>query len=407
MLIVLLLLSAFFSGSETALMMLNRHRLNYLVGQGHGGAKLTKKLLERPDRLIGVILIGNNFVNISASSITTLITIELFGEWSVAVVTGLLTLVIIIFSEVTPKTIAAMHPELIAFPSAYVYDPLLKALYPIVWLINSITHSILRIFHIKIETNGDRKISQEEFRTVVQEASTFMPPRSQEMLLGILDLGHVMVEDIMVARNDVYGIDLQDPTESIMALIRATPYSTMPLYDGNIDNLVGMFHAKEAMHYLLDGVLNKEQIKAISKDPYFVPKGTDLYKQLLNFQRNKNRVGLVVDEYGDFLGLITLSDILEEIVGEFTTDPANTETMVHTLADGSVLIDCGIHVRDLNHHFNWHLPTNGPKTLNGLILDYMETIPEPGTSMELHGYRLETVHTTENSVKTVRHTPRT
>ena len=402
-LILLLLLSAFFSGSETALMMLNRYRLRHLAEQGHGGAQRAQRLLERPDRLIGVILLGNNFVNILASSLSTVVALHLWGEGSIAPAAGVLTLLVLIFSEVTPKTLAALHPERLAYPAAYVYGPLLFLLYPLVWVVNGIANSLLRALGVTTEHGGAHALGTEELRTVVQEAGAMIPERSQGMLLGILDLEHVSVEDIMIPRNEVDGIDLQDPLDDIMALIRNTPYSVMPLYDGSIDNVLGIFHARNAMHALLDGDLTKERLKAISREPYFIPEGTALYQQLLNFQRTKHRVGLVVDEYGDFLGLVTLSDLLEEIVGEFTTDPADTEAFVYPQQDGSILIDCGAAVRNLNRRLNWHLPTQGAKTLNGLILEYMETIPEPGTSLKLHGYPLEIIQTSDSAVKTVRY----
>jgi Mg2+/Co2+ transporter CorB len=402
----LLLLSAFFSGSETALMTLNRYRLRHKADQGHKGAILARILLARPDRLIGLILLGNNFVNILASSLATVIALRIGGEAAIAVAAGLLTLVILIFAEVAPKTLAALHPERIAFPAAFVYTPLLKVLYPVVWAVNLITNGLLRLIGIRTDETQGTTLSREELRTVVNEAGAMIPERSRVMLLAILDLDNITVEDIMIPRNEVEGIDLQDSEEEIIAAVKNAGYTRLPLFDGSVDNLIGIFHARSALRMALEGGLTKDRLREISREPYFIPEGTPLYQQLLHFQREKRRVGLVVDEYGDFLGLITLTDLLEEIVGEFTTDPADTIPEIHAADDGSLLIDCGISVRDLNRALRWKLPTRGPKTLNGLILDYMETIPEPGTSLKLWGYPLEIMQTGESVVKTVKYAPK-
>ncbi|GAB0150156.1 MAG: HlyC/CorC family transporter [Marichromatium sp.] len=406
-LFLLILLSAFFSGSETALLTLNRYRLRHQADQGNRGARRARKLLDRPDRLIGLILLGNNFVNIMASSLATVIAIRLGGEAAIGIAAGLLTLVILIFAEVTPKTYATLHPERLAFPAAYVYGPLLKLLYPVVWLVNLFTNNLLRLIGIAPEDGGQgTALSREELRTVVSEAGAMIPERSRSMLLGILDLERATVEDIMIPRNEVDGIDIQDSAEEIIQAVRNTNYTRLPLYDGGIDNVIGVFHARNALHALLEKGLGKEHLRAIARQPYFVPEGTPLYQQLLNFQHTKQRVGLVVDEYGDFQGLITLADLLEEIVGEFTTDPSDSISEIQPAEDGSLLIDCGIGLRELNRVLRWELPTDGPKTLNGLILEYLETIPEPGTSLKLSGHPMEIIQTADNGVKTVRIIPR-
>jgi len=406
-LFLLILLSAFFSGSETALLTLNRYRLRHQADQGNRGARRARKLLDRPDRLIGLILLGNNFVNIMASSLATVIAIRLGGEAAIGIAAGLLTLVILIFAEVTPKTYATLHPERLAFPAAYVYGPLLKLLYPVVWLVNLFTNGLLRLMGIAPEDGGQgTALSREELRTVVSEAGAMIPERSRSMLLGILDLERATVEDIMIPRNEVDGIDIQDSAEEIIQAVRNTNYTRLPLYDGGIDNVIGVFHARNALHALLEKGLGKEHLRAIARQPYFVPEGTPLYQQLLNFQHTKQRVGLVVDEYGDFQGLITLADLLEEIVGEFTTDPSDSISEIQPAEDGSLLIDCGIGLRELNRVLRWELPTDGPKTLNGLILEYLETIPEPGTSLKLSGHPMEIIQTADNGVKTVRIIPR-
>ncbi|MCG6895769.1 MAG: HlyC/CorC family transporter [Thiocapsa sp.] len=401
-LILLLVLSAFFSGSETALLTINRYKLRHQADRGHRGARIARALLERPDRLIGLILLGNNFVNIMASSLATIIALRLGGETAIGIAAGLLTLIILIFAEVTPKTYATLHPERLAFPAAYVYAPLLKVLYPVVWVVNLFTNGLLRIMGIATVGAQGTALSTEELRTVVSEAGVVLPERSRSMLLGILDLERATVEDIMIPRNEVEGVDIQDSEDEILHAIRNSGYTRMPLFDGSIDNVIGVFHAKHALHAMLEEGLNKEHLRAIAREPYYVPEGTPLYQQLLNFQRGKRRVGLVVDEYGDFLGLITLTDLLEEIVGEFTTDPADSISEIHRSEDGSLLIDGSISVRDLNRALRWDLPTDGPKTLNGLILDYLETIPEPGTSLKLDDHPLEIIQTADNGVKTVK-----
>ncbi len=406
-LLLLILLSGFFSGSETALMTLNRYRLKHKAEQGHKGAMLARSLLDRPDRLIGLILLGNNFVNILASSLATVIALRIGGEGAIAAAAGILTLVILIFSEVSPKTLAALHPERLAYPASFVYTPLLKILYPIVWAVNWVANGLLRLLGVRLDDDQGNALSREELRTVVSEAGAMIPERSQTMLLAILDLENATVEDIMIPRNEVDGIDIQDSQEEIINAIRNSAYSRVPLFDGGIDSVIGIFHARDALHALLDRGLGKEYLREIAREPYFIPEGTHLYQQLLNFQREKRRVGLVVDEYGDFMGLVTLTDLLEEIVGEFATDPSDTIREIHRGEDGSLLIDCCISIRELNRALRWKLPTGGPKTLNGLILEYMETIPEPGTGLKLHGRALEIMHTADSAVKTVKYVPGT
>jgi Mg2+/Co2+ transporter CorB len=276
----------------------------------------------------------------------------------------------------------------------------------VVWVVNQITTALLRLLGIETAGSDGQALTREELRTVVTEAGALIPERSRGMLLGILDLEQARVEDIMVPRHEVEGIDLQDPEDEIVAAIEKSRYTRLPLFDGGIDNVVGIFHARNALRAVLEhGSLDKELLREISREPYFVPEGTPLYQQLQNFQRERRRVGLVVDEYGEFLGLITLVDLLEEVVGEFTTDPSDQIGEIHRAEDGSLLIDCGMGVRDLNRALRWQLPVHGPKTLNGLILDYMETIPEPGTGLKLDGYPLEIMQTADNAVKTVRYVP--
>ena len=401
-LIVMIVLSAFFSGSETAMMSLNRYRLRHLVKNKHRGAILTHNLLKRPDRLIGLILLGNNFVNIAASSLTTIIFYELLGQTGIAIGAGLLTLVILIFGEVTPKTLAIMHPERIAFPVAYVLTLLLRLMYPVVWLTNGISNSLLRLFGVTPQETAMQQLSRDELRTVVNEAGALIPRRHQRMLLSILDLENVTVEDIVIPRNEIAGIDLDSDIDEILRLLTTSQHTRLPIYRENIDHVLGIIHIRNALHLIAQKNLTKETLQDIAREVYFIPEGTSLHTQLLNFQRQKRRIALVVDEYGDILGLVTLEDILEEIVGEFTTDSSTTLRDIHPQEDGSFLVDGSITVRELNRLTDWGLPTDGPKTLNGLIIEHMEFIPEPGTSLLIAGYPVEIVQTSANAVKTAK-----
>jgi Mg2+/Co2+ transporter CorB len=404
-LIFLILLSAFFSGSETALMTLNRYRLRHLAKAKHPGAMRAARLLERTDRLIGLILLGNNFVNIVASSLATIIALRLGGEGAIAIAAGLLTLVVLIFAEVAPKTLAALHPEKIAFPAAFVYVPLLKVLYPLVWIVNTITNWLLKLMGVSPGGAATLSLSTEELRTVVNEAGAMIPHRHQKMLLSVLDLEKATVEDIMVPRNEITGIDIEDEWEEIERQLVTSSYTKLPVYRNSIENVIGFLYLRNVVHILTQREVDHDDLLKLVREAYFIPEGTPLNKQLLNFQREKRRIGLVVDEYGDILGLVTLEDILEEIVGEFTTDPSAMAKDVHPQEDGTYLVDGSAHVRELNRMLGWELPTTGPKTLNGLILEYMETIPEPGTSLLLAGYPVEIMQTKDNAVKTVRIQP--
>ncbi len=404
-LIFLLLLSAFFSGSETALMTLNRYRLRHLASAGHPGAKLAERLLKNPDRLIGLILLGNNFVNILASSLATVIALRLGGEGAIAIAAGLLTLVVLIFSEVAPKTMAALYPEKLAFPAAWIYTPLLRVLFPMVWLVNLIANNVLRVLGIYPEDAEGNALSHEELRTVVNEAGAMIPKRHQKMLLNILDLEKVTVDDIMVPRSELDGIDLDNPLDLILEQLEQTPYTRVLVYRGSIDQVVGFLHSRRAMQALLDNELTQEALEGLIREPYYIPKGTPLNRQLLNFQRNRRRTALVVDEYGDVLGLVTMADLLEEIVGEFATDPSDAIADVQPQDDGSFLVDGAANLRELVKTMHWQLPTDGPKTLNGLIVEHLESLPENGTSLLIAGYPVEVVQTQDNAVKTARIRP--
>ena len=405
LLIALLLLSAFFSGSETALVSLNRYQLRHKARQGHRGARLADLLLQRPDRLIGLILLGNNLVNFSAASLVAIIAFEMGGEPAVALGTLMLTLVVLIFSEAAPKTLAAMHPERLAFPAAMIYYPLLKITYPIVWLTNVASNGVLYLFGVRSGDAELQPLTREELRTVVHEAGGRISRRYQQMLLSILDLEKVTVDDVMVPHNEIIGIDLDDEIEEIEAIISKSEHTRLPVYEDNVDNVVGILHLRRLAN-LAPRSFDKTSIRSLLDEPYFVPEGTPLSTQLVQFQRRRERVALVVDEYGDIQGIVTLEDILEEIVGEFTTDPADQIVVVVREGPDSFLVSGTANIRELNRAQGWELPTDGPKTLNGLILELLETIPKPSTCLKISGYPLEIVASDENRIRTVRIGPR-
>ncbi|MEE2731203.1 HlyC/CorC family transporter [Ketobacter sp.] len=399
---VLILMSAFFSSSETGMMSLNRYRLRHLVKSKDRAALRVDNLLNRPDRLIGVILIGNNFVNILASSIATIIAIRLWGDSGIAIATAVLTLVILVFAEVTPKTLAALKPEAIAFPASLILRPLLVVLYPFVWLVNAISNGLLRMVGVKAEEIGSDHLSREELRTVVTESGAILPTRHKGMLLSILDLEEVTVDDIMIPKHEVIGIDLDEDTDDIIKALQSTQHTRLPVFKSDLNSPVGVLHLRKISRLLMDDDLNKAKIMQQAVEPYFVPEGTPLHVQLVNFQKVKRRMGFVVDEYGDVQGIVTLEDILEEIVGEFTTDYAASSQDIHPQEDGSFIIDGLATIRDVNKALKWHLPTKGPKTVNGLITEHLETIPEHNLCFTIGNYRFETIQIKDNLVKTAR-----
>jgi len=406
---VLLLLSAFFSGSETGMMSVNRYRLRHLAQQGHSGAKRIQFLLERPDRLIGLILIGNNLVNIAASAIATILCLRWFGDAGIIIATFGMTLIVLVFAEVTPKTIAALHPERIATPSSFVIKPLLRVMYPLVAFINLITNSIIRLLGVNPNSpsRGDA-LSSDELRTIVNEASSMIPSSHQQMLLSILDLEKVTVEDVMTPRADIAAIDVQDDVKSILKQLSQAQYTRILLYRNNIDDAIGFLHARDIMQLFTKNTydLDKSEIVRAAREIYYIPEGTPLNVQLLKFQRYKERIGLVVDEYGDIQGLVTLEDILEEIVGDFTTSilPDSTEsTMVES--DGSIIVEGVANLRDLNKEMNWNLPTDGPKTVSGLIIETLGDIPQQPLCLRINGYAIEIIESGDNLVKQVRFLP--
>jgi Mg2+/Co2+ transporter CorB len=405
LLFMLLLLSAFFSGSETALMSLNRYQLRHKARHGHRGARLAEQLLKRPDRLIGLILLGNNLVNFSAASLVTLIALDLGGEPAVAIGTGVFTLIVIIFSEAAPKTLAALHPERLAFPASLIYYPLLKITYPIVWLTNAASNGVLWLFGVRQSGSELQSLTREELRTVVFEAGARISSRYRKMLISILDLEKVTVDDVMVPHNEIIGIDLDDDDSEVGQTIATSNHSRLPVYRDSIDHVVGMLHMRKLAN-LARTELDKATLVQLLDEPYFVPEGTPLSTQLVQFQRRRERIALVVDEYGDIQGIVTLEDILEEIVGEFTTDPADEGVDVVPESKDTFLVDAAANIRELNRSQDWELPMDGPKTLNGLIVERLETIPQTGTCLKIAGYPIEIVEADENRVRTVRIGPR-
>lgn len=390
-------------------MALNRYRLKHLASTGHKGARRVEKLLNRPDRLIGLILIGNNLVNILASAIATILGMRLYGDMGVAIATGALTLVILVFAEVTPKTLAALYPEKVSYTSSVLLTILMKVLSPLVIFVNFITNGFIRLLGIRAVHGGDDHLSSEELRTVVNEAGSLIPRRHQDMLISILDLEHVTVNDIMVPRNEITGIDINDDWKSIVRQLTHSPHGRVVLYRDQIDEVVGMLRLRESYRLMLEkNEFTKETLLRAADEVYFIPESTPLNVQLLKFQRNKQRIGLIVDEYGDIIGLITLEDILEEIVGEFTTSiaPSLSEEITPQV-DGSFLIEGSANIRDINKGLKWKLPTDGPRTLNGLILEHLEDIPESHLSVHISGHRMEIVELEENRIKLVKVFPKT
>ena len=399
--LLLIVMSAYFSSSETAMMALNRYRLRHLVREGHRGARRANRLLQRRDRLITVILIGNNLVNFLAAAVATVIGIRILGDTAGPVAAAvLLTLVFLVFAEVIPKNFAQHRPETLAFPSSYLLQPLLKIAHPLVSVINAITDYIASPVMDRTPKESD-ELSADQLRTVVDELSA-IPHDRQNMLLRILDLEKAIVEDIMVPKAEIAGIDINDDTPEIVAQIQSSQHTLLPVFRESIDDVVGMLHLRRASRFLTLEAFTKAHLIQETEEPYFVPEGTPLHTQLINFKKEKRRIGLVVDEYGDIQGLVTLEDILEEVVGEFTTDFAAELPEVHPQADGSYIIEGKALLRDVNRTLSWELPTSGPRTLNGLVLEHLEFIPEANVCLRIDRYLIETLQISDNVVRTVK-----
>ncbi|WP_019571100.1 HlyC/CorC family transporter [Thioalkalivibrio sp. ALMg3] len=401
-LVVLFLLSAFFSGSETALMALNRYRMRHRAQTGHRGAQRAARLLEKPDRLIGLILLGNNFVNIMIAQIATFIGWRLFGDTGVAIATGVLTLTLLIFAETAPKTLAALHSERVAYPAAWVYSGLIRVMWPVVWMINLMANGVLRLFGVHMNADQRAALNTDELRSVVSEAGALIPANHQRMLLNLLDLERTTVEDIMIPRNEIVVIDLNEPWNEVEDQLIHGSFTRLPVVEGELDHIVGFVHRRDVLPLVERDAFGPDDLRQVLTPPYFIPEGTALNRQLINFQQQKKRIGLVVDEYGDIEGLITLEDLLEEIVGEFTTDsPAMSDDLLRQ-DDGSVMVDGGIHLRELNRALGLDLPQDGPKTLSGLIVEHLESIPEASVSVKINGVVMDIAQIKNNTIRTVR-----
>jgi len=402
-LFVLIVLSAFFSSSETGMMALNRYRLRHLVKDNQRGATLAHALLERPDRLLGLILVGNNIVNIFATSIITIIAVRFWGSAGYAIGPALLIPIILVLAETAPKTYAAIRPEKVAFPSAYILTPLLKISYPIVFLVNKLSNTLLVPLGINTKNTEESPLSQDELRMIVHEAGGAISSNHQDMLISILDMEKITVDDIMVPRNELVGIDLGDSTADILEQLTHCQHTRLIVYRENLDNVVGMLHVRRVLRILdRKTEFNSDELEKLTIEPYYLPEGTPLHTQMLKFQQQKQRTGLVVDEYGVVQGMVTLDDILEEIIGEFTTDIQTFNRDIQPQEDGSFFVDGGTTIRDINKQLNWDLHTEGPKTINGVILEHLEDIPEAGTSLRIEGYIFEITQIVDNAVKKVK-----
>ena len=401
---ILLILSAFFSLSETSMMAINRYRLKFLVKQGHRGAGLTTKLLADTDRLLGVILLGNNLLNAAAATLVALIISNFFGRNDLAILLGTIcvTFAILVFSEITPKVIAATYPERIALISSYVLTPLLKIFYPVVWFVNLFVQAILFILRIKPKENSEaHKLSLEELKILVLEEGHFIRKKHQSVLLNLFDLESTTVDDIMVPRGQIEAINLDDGDKIIQNQLLTCHHTRIPVYRGTLDDVTGIISARKVLNQMSGGEITALSLGKIIREPYFIPSGTPLFSQLQLFQENHERVGLVVDEYGEWMGLVTLEDIIEEIIGDFTTNSPVQSGAYIRQKDGSVIVEGSSLLRDLNRKLGLKLPLNGPKTLNGLILDHFQDIPEAGTSLKISGYPMEIIQTHNRVVKVV------
>jgi Mg2+/Co2+ transporter CorB len=401
----LLMIGAFFSAAETSLMSLNRYRLRHLANTGHRGARLASALLAKTDKLLGVILLGNSFANSASATLVAVISVRLFGDGQgvLAVGTLIVTLAILVFGEISPKVVAATYPEKLAFACSYLLYPLLKLAYPIVWFVNLFVSAFLRLLHIRTNfSEADHAISMEELRTIVTESGKFIPKKHRSILINLFDLEKATVDDVMTAHTQIEAVDFDAPIETILEQIATSHHTRMLVRQGPAEEIIGVLHIRKVMHQVQSGEIDHEMLREILAEPYFVPSGTPLYTQLQQFQEKQQRLGLVVDEYGELKGLVTMEDILEEIVGDFTTQSPIHSSAFHKQPDGSWLVDGAVQLRILNRKLGLHFPLDGPKTLKGLVLEHFEDIPEPGTSFKISGHTLEIVQAQERIVKSVR-----
>ena len=388
-------MSAFFSSAETGMMALNRYRLKHLVDKQHRGARKAKKLLDRTDRLLGVILIGNNLVNIIATIIATIITLRIWGDAGIAYMTMLFTLVILIFAEVTPKTIAAQQPERIAFPAAYILQPLLKLFHPIVTIVNSISNQIISLLGINPQENQKEELSADELKSILQYSG--VPDRQLQMLVSIFDMDHLSVNDVMIPKNQLIGINISEEMTSILKILRENQYDNLPVYEETLDNLKGILTLEGAANFLIQEPAKENLINCL-QELKFIPENTPLHTQLLNFQNEKRLVGTVVDEYGDIQGMITRKAILEEIVGKLTSDTKENLNILPQQNE-EFIINGNTNIREVNKKLGWDLPTDGPKTISGLILETTQSIPENNVGIKILNYNFETILIKDNVVK--------
>lgn len=401
-LVFLIFFSAFSSAAETAMMTLNRYRLRHLAKKKHRGAVRVVHLLKRPDQLLGAILISNTLSNFLASAASTVLVLQFFGELAVLPVTLLMGLFVLIFAEIAPKTVAVLYPERIAFFSSWPLLLLLKISYPLIWLTSEMVHGLLRMFRVNVDQKRTDDLTGEEVRTLVYESTGQLAMGSKSMMLGVLDLSGVTVNDIKVHRTDVKGINIDESWEDILAQLATAEHTRLPIYSGSIDNVKGIVHLKKALNLAAKNKLDKKSLLKIAEEAHFILESTPLNIQLVNFRQEKKRIGLVVDEYGDIEGLVTLEDILEEIVGEFTTDVPNTYKNITREKNGSFIVDGNITIRELNRRMQWRFSTTGPVTLSGMIIEYLETIPDANICLTLDEYRIEVIQMEENMVKKVR-----
>ena len=401
-LIILLIFSAFFAGTETALMRLNRYKLKHQVRAGNRAAKIIDNLLKKPDMLIGLILLGNNLVNFTAVALVTMIALKMGGESSVAIATLILTVFVLIFCDAAPKTLAALYPERLAFPSAFIYYPLMIISYPVVRLISALSNGLLWIIGVRTDDAKESSINNDELRTIVHEAGTLITRNYRSMLLNILDLEKVTVDDVMVPHTEVLGIDIQDDISEIREVIINSEHTLLPVFRENINQVFGIIHLRKLANLSGKNLFQKKDIEKLSFEPYFIQEGVSLNTQLIEFRRSKQRFALVVDEYGDIQGIVTMADILEEIVGEFTTDPTNKNEEFRKESDNCFLVNGNANIRDLNKALNWKIPSSNAKTINGLILEHLGDIPEPKTRINISNYSLEVIAGNENFIHSVR-----
>lgn len=403
-LVLLLICSAFFSMSETSMMAVNRYRLRTLAKSGNRGARLAEWLLAQTDKLLGVVLLGNNLVNAAAASLVTIIAFRLFGQNELALTLATLTVtfLILVFSEVTPKVLGASYPERVAPAASFILAPLLKLFYPAVWFINLFVQGLLRLLHLKSQSATGNNMGVEELRTLLIESGSFLPIQHRSILMNLFDLEQVTVDDVMRPRGQIEAIDLAVEADEFLRQLSTSHHSRVPVYDGEPNNVVGILHVRRALAHIREEGFSLEKLRERLREPYFIPSGTSLYNQLTQFQATRQTLGLVVDEYGELQGLVTMEDILEEIVGEFASLYPGEQGMIVREEDGSVLVEGATFLRDLNRKLGMDLPLDGPRTLNGILLERLEAIPEPGVSIMIEGYPIEIIQVQGRMVKTAR-----